>query len=147
MGISIVVGCDHYLFTLHLWKHSGYIFPAAKKWGLEDSNDILLQPSSLLAKQSWLSSLYYFTLSRLPLSVFYWGAQNCTQYFSLSITRVKQRGIITSLGLRAVLLLILPRVCFLPELSANILKIVWLYRHHSQWDLSDLLSLWACLIF
>lgn len=82
--------CSLWLFPLHPASlRTVWLFPATKKWRVEDSHDILLQPSSLLGKQSWVSSLYYSTLSRLSLSFSYWGPQNSTQYFSLNITSVK----------------------------------------------------------
>lgn len=73
--------------------------------------------------------------SRPAWSFAYRGAQNCTQNLSLSTMRVKERGIITFPGLWAVFLLRPPRMFFLPELFANVIKIFYLMDTMRIWTL------------
>lgn len=120
-------------------------------------NGPFLQPknrelkSVIIFSFNQVSNLHYSMVSRPVWSFAYRGAQNCTQYFSISTVRVKERGIITFIGLWSVFLLRPPRMFFLTDFFANVLKFFYpmdTMRIRTLWiaepvDMFDFLKLFS----
>lgn len=121
------------LWKTHLLQSHGIFFVEA--WitsspCTSDSGPLRVQPknrelkTAIMFSFNQVSNLHYSMVSWPAWSFAYQGAHNCTQYFSLSIMRMKERGIIIFPGLWAVLLRP-PKMFLLRELFGNVLKIFY----------------------